>query len=145
VRLFDLTGRVALVTGGNGGIGLGMARGLAEAGAKVLIAARDPAKNAAALAELTAAGCEAHAIEIDVTADGFGEVMVEEAKTRLGGLDVLVNNAGISIAKRPEDLTGAEWRAVIDTNLTSVFVASTAAYQTMKGRGGGKLINIGRP
>ncbi len=143
MKLFDLTGRAALVTGGNGGIGLGMAKGLSAAGAKVLIAARDPGKNAAALAELRATGGEAHAVEIDVTADGFGEVMVMEATTRLGGLDILVNNAGISIAKRPEDLTRAEWRAVIDTNLTSVFIASTAAYPTMRARGGGKIINIG--
>lgn len=143
MSLFDLSGRAALVTGGNGGIGLGMARGLAEAGAKVLIAARDRTRNAAALAELKALGAEASAIEIDVTSDGFGEAMVEEAKARLGGLDILVNNAGVSIAKRPEELTAADWRTVIDTNLTSVLLGSQAAYPVLKAGGGGKIINIG--
>ena len=143
MSLFDLTGRAALITGGNGGIGLGIATGLVGAGARVLIAGRDPAKNTAALAGLAAAGGEAQAIEVDVTAEGFAESMLDEAKTRLGGIDILVNNAGISIAKRPEELTEADWRSVIDTNLTSVFLASQAAYPVFKARGGGKIINIG--
>jgi 2-deoxy-D-gluconate 3-dehydrogenase len=143
MKPFDLTGRRALITGGNGGIGLGIALGLARAGARVVIAGRDSAKNAAAVDELKAAGGEAFAIEVDVTGDDFGEAMVADALIYLGGLDILVNNAGISIAKRPEDLTLADWRAVIDTNLTSVFVGAKAAYPVMKARGGGKIINIG--
>ncbi|HEY2482189.1 MAG TPA: glucose 1-dehydrogenase [Caulobacteraceae bacterium] len=143
MSLFDLAGRCALITGGNGGIGLGIAKGLAGAGAQVLIAGRDRAKNAAALAELIAGGGEAQAIEVDVTTEGFAEAMLAEAEARLGGIDILVNNAGISIAKRPEELTEADWRSVIDTNLTSVFLASKAAYPGFKARGGGKIINIG--
>ncbi len=143
MSLFDLTGKVALVTGGNGGIGLGIARGLATAGASVVVAARDGAKNAAAICELTALGATAFAMEIDVTGDGFGEAMVGAAVTRFGGLDILVNNAGISIAKRPEDLSLSDWRAVLDTNLTSVFAGCQAAWPALTARGGGKIINIG--
>jgi 2-deoxy-D-gluconate 3-dehydrogenase len=143
MSLFDLSGRAALITGGNGGIGLGMAKGLAGAGASVMIAGRDPAKNAAAQAELAALGGEAFAIEVDVTREDFGEAMVAQAVARMGGLDILINNAGISIADRPETLTLADWRAVIDTNLTSVFVGARAAYPVLKAGGGGKIINIG--
>ena len=143
MELFDLTGRAALITGGNGGIGLGIAKGLAGAGAAVMIAGRDPAKNASALAELRSLGARAFALSVDVTIEGFGEVMVAEANERLGGLDILVNNAGVSIAKRPEELTTSDWRAVIDTNLTSVFEGAKAAYPVLRARGGGKIINIG--
>jgi 2-deoxy-D-gluconate 3-dehydrogenase len=143
MNLFDLNGRKALVTGGNGGIGLGIAKGLGGAGARLLIAARDKAKNAAAVAELRELGAEAEAIDADVTVAGFAEAMVAEAERRMGGLDILVNNAGISIAKRPEELTDDDWRAVIDTNLTSVFLGSRAAYPLLKAGGGGKIINIG--
>lgn len=140
---FDLNGKAALVTGGNGGIGLGIAKGLGGAGARLLIAGRDAGKNAASKAELGARGVETWTLEIDVTKAGFGEAMAAEAEKRLGGLDILVNNAGVSIAKRPEELTDDDWRQVIDTNLTSVFHGCRAAYPLMKGRGGGKIINIG--
>jgi 2-deoxy-D-gluconate 3-dehydrogenase len=142
VSLFDLSGKTAIVTGGNGGIGLGVAKGLAAAGAQVMIAGRDAAKNAAAVAELCALGA-ADCFECDVTAEGFGERLVAAAASRFGGFDILVNNAGVSIAKRPEDLSLAEWKSVIDTNLTSVFSGSQAAYPILKARGGGKIINIG--
>jgi 2-deoxy-D-gluconate 3-dehydrogenase len=143
VRAFDLSGRVAVVTGGNGGIGLGMARGLAEAGAAVVVAGRNREKSQAAVADLTRAGAKALAIEVDVADEASVEALIRSAVDRLGRLDVLVNNAGINIRKLPQLLEHAEWRQVLDTNLGSVFLACRAAYATMKAQGGGKIINIG--
>jgi 2-deoxy-D-gluconate 3-dehydrogenase len=143
MRLFDLSGRVALVTGGNGGIGLGIAKGLAGAGASVVIAGRNAEKNAAAHAELAALS-EAHVIAVDVTDEAACRAMVAEAAERFGGLDILVNNAGISRGGgRPEAIAMESWRAVLGANLDAVFVASQAAFPLMKARGGGKIINIG--
>ena len=140
MKLFDLEGRTALVTGGNGGIGLGMARGLAAAGARVAIAGRDRSKNAEALKAL---GARAIALEGDVREDKSCRAMVDDAARRLGRLDLLLNNAGMNIRKRPEEYTLDEWKQVVDTNLTSAFVASQAAYPHMKRAGGGKIVNIG--
>jgi 2-deoxy-D-gluconate 3-dehydrogenase len=140
---FDLTGRVALVTGGNGGIGLGIARGLAKAGASLLIAARNPQKNAAAIAELTALGARCEAIEVDVADEAACRAMPEQAKAAFGRLDVLVNNAGIARGGLPQSISLDDWNAVLQTNLTAVMVASQAAYPLMKAQGGGKVINIG--
>lgn len=143
MKLFDLGGRVALVTGGNGGIGLGMAKGFAAAGAKVMIAARRADKAEAALAELKALGAEAAFVAVDVTDEASVRAMVRETEARLGGLDILVNNTGMAIRKRPEDYTAAEWHAVIETNLTGAFFAAQAAYPALKRSGRGKVINIG--
>jgi 2-dehydro-3-deoxy-D-gluconate 5-dehydrogenase len=140
MNLFDLKGKAALVTGGNGGIGLGMAQALAAAGAKVVIAGRDEGKNAAALKTL---GGAALAVRADLADAEACRAMVEETAARLGRLDILVNNAGINIRKQPQDYSLEEWRTVLDTNLTSAFVASQAAYPSMKGGGGGKIVNIG--
>jgi 2-deoxy-D-gluconate 3-dehydrogenase len=141
--LFDLRGRVAVVTGGNGGIGLGMARGMASAGAAIVVAARNQQKSAEAVAEIKSLGADAIAIEVDVTDEGAVQHLVDETVSRLGRLDILVNNAGTNIRKLPQDLSLEEWRLVLETNLTSVFVACKAAYPVMKGQGGGKIINIG--
>ena len=138
MKLFDLQGKAALVTGGNGGIGLAMARALAQAGARVAIAGRDAAKSAAAAKELGAL-----ALQCDVKDDKACRAMVDEAAQRLGRLDILVNNAGTNIRKAPQDYTLDEWRQVLDTNLTSAFVAAQAAYPHMKRAGGGKVLNIG--
>jgi len=138
--MFELEGKVALVTGGNGGIGLGMAKGLAEAGATVAIAGRDEKKNAVAAKEL---GGRAISIKVDLRDENACRAAVDQAAQKLGRLDILVNNAGTNIRKAPQDYTLEEWRLVLDTNLTSAFVAAQAAYPHMKRAGGGKIINIG--
>jgi 2-deoxy-D-gluconate 3-dehydrogenase len=140
MTMFDLTGRVTVVTGGNGGIGLGMARGLAAAGATVAVAARNEEKAAAAVAAL---GDRSIFIALDVADESSCRAMIEQVSHRLGRLDILVNNAGTSIRKPPEAYTAAEWHAVLDTNLTGAFVCSQAAHPVMKRSGGGKIINIG--
>jgi len=140
---FNLSGRVALVTGGNGGIGLGMAKGLAGAGATVVIAGRNKAKADAALAELRAINATADFIEIDVLKEDSCRGAVEAVAAKFGRLDVLVNNAGTSVRKPPEELTAAEWHLVMDTNVTSAFLCSQAVYPHMKKAGGGKIVNIG--
>jgi 2-dehydro-3-deoxy-D-gluconate 5-dehydrogenase len=142
-QMFDLTGRVAVVTGGNGGIGLGMARGLAAAGARVVIAARNERKSAAACEALAAAGGDAVAIRADVADDGSVTALMEETVRRCGRLDILVNNAGTNVRKPAHEATLEEWRLVMDTNLTGVFLCSRAAYREMKRVGGGKIINVG--
>ncbi len=137
--MFDLTGKVAIVTGGNGGIGLGMARGLAAAGARIVVAARDARKSEAAVREL---GADAVSIAVDVTDEASVTGLIAETLKRCGRIDVVVNNAGINIRKAPHELSLAEWRQVIDTNLTSAYLCSHAAYPHLKARGG-KIINIG--
>jgi 2-dehydro-3-deoxy-D-gluconate 5-dehydrogenase len=135
---FDLKGRVAVVTGGNGGIGLGMARGLAAAGAKVVIAGRNAKKSAAAAKEIGGI-----AIEADVLKEADCRALIAKTVARLGRLDILVNNAGINVRKQPQEYSLEEWHRVMDTNLTSAFTCSQAAYPEMVKAGGGKLINIG--
>jgi 2-deoxy-D-gluconate 3-dehydrogenase len=142
-NLFDLGGKVAIVTGGNGGIGLGMARGLAAQGAAIVVAGRNAEKSAAAVAELVAQGATASAFAVDVKDEAQVNAMVAETIRRHGRLDILINNAGMSIRKQPQDYTLAEWREVIDSNLTSAFLASHAAYPHLKRAGGGKVVNIG--
>ena len=140
---FNLTGKAALVTGGNGGIGLGMAEGLALAGAAIAVAGRDLDKNAGAMERLTQLGARAISISADLTQEESCRAMVEEAARRLGRLDILVNNAGTNIRKAPQDYSIEEWRLVLDSNLTSAFVASQAAYAHMRSAGGGKILNVG--
>jgi 2-deoxy-D-gluconate 3-dehydrogenase len=143
VNRFDLSGRVALVTGGNGGIGLGMAEGLAGAGASVVVAGRNEGKNRDAVQRLEGLGAEASAVAVDVTDEASCRKMFESVAERHGRLDVLVNNAGTNIRKQPEDYTLEEWHAVLDTNLTSAFVCSKLAYPHLKAAAGGKIVNIG--
>ncbi|HEY4165632.1 MAG TPA: glucose 1-dehydrogenase [Reyranella sp.] len=142
MKLFDLSGRVAVVTGGNGGIGLGMAKGMAAAGATIVVAGRDAAKNSAAVKELEDAGAEASAIPVDVLKEESCRALIDQTVKAHGRLDILVNNAGMSIRKQPEQYTLAEWHTVLDSNLTSAFLCSHAAYPALKQRGG-KIINIG--
>lgn len=141
--LFNLGGKVAVVTGGNGGIGLGMAKGLAAAGASIAVVGRNESKSAAAVAELQRTGVKAIAVTADVTDKAAVDAMVAQVVRDLGRIDVLVNNAGMSIRKPPHVLDIAEWNTVIQTNLTSAFLCSQAAYPAMKAAGGGKVVNIG--
>ena len=138
--MFELNGKVAIVTGGNGGIGLGMARGLAGAGARVVVAGRNREKSAAAREEL---GAGALAIDVDVTREDSVASLVRRTVEQCGRVDILVNNAGINIRKPAESLSLAEWREVIDTNLTSAYLCSHEVYPEMKKAGGGKIVNIG--
>jgi 2-deoxy-D-gluconate 3-dehydrogenase len=142
MNLFDLSGRVAVITGGNGGIGLGMAKGMAAAGATIVVAGRDAAKNSAAVKELKDSGAEASAIPVDVLKEESCRALIDQTVKAHGRLDILVNNAGMSIRKQPEHYTLAEWHTVLDSNLTSAFLCSHAAYPALKQRGG-KIINIG--
>ncbi|MFL6653085.1 MAG: SDR family NAD(P)-dependent oxidoreductase [Sulfurifustaceae bacterium] len=141
--MFDLSGKVAVVTGGNGGIGLAMARGLASAGAKIVVAARNAEKSQAAVNELQKSGAAALAVTTDVTDAKSVQTMVDETVKRYGRLDILINNAGITLRGATHDLSAADWQKVLDTNVTGAFLCSKAAYPVMKKAGGGKVINIG--
>jgi 2-deoxy-D-gluconate 3-dehydrogenase len=140
---FDLTGRVAVVTGGNGGIGLGMALGLARAGASVVIAARDAQKSEGALSELKRTGSPGAALEVDVLEPASIERMFARAAERFGRVDILITNAGTNIRKAPEAYSLAEWTEVLDINLRGTFACAQAAYPYLCRAGGGKIITIG--
>jgi len=142
-NLFDLTGKVAVVTGGNGGIGLGIAMGLAGAGANIVIAARSVEKTAQALEDIRALGVEAHGITVDVTQEPAIQRMITNTIDHMGRLDILVNNSGIAVRAQPQELTAAQWDSVVDVNLRAAFLASKAAYAQMVKAGGGKVINVG--
>jgi 2-dehydro-3-deoxy-D-gluconate 5-dehydrogenase len=142
-RMFDLTDKIALVTGGNGGIGLGMARGLGQAGATVVIVGRNAEKSAAALRELQSLGVKAESLAADVTDEASVKRVFEGVRDRYGRLDILVNNAGSTVRKPPQDFTLQEWNTVMDVNLTSAFLCSRSAYPLMVKAGAGKIINIG--
>jgi 2-deoxy-D-gluconate 3-dehydrogenase len=142
-NLFDLKGKVAAVTGGNGGIGLGMAKGMAAAGASIVVLGRNKAKSEKAIKELQALGAKADFVEFDALDERSCKESVDRAAQKSGRLDILVNNAGTSVRKQPQDLTTADWNLVMTTNLTSAFQCSQAAYPHMKKLGAGKIVNIG--
>ena len=142
-RMFDLTSKIALVTGGNGGIGLGMARGLGQSGATVLIVGRNAEKSASALREMQSLGIRAESLACDVTNESAVQALFAEVQDRYGRLDILVNNAGSTVRKPPQDFTLAEWNQVMDVNLTSAFLCARAAHPLMVKAGAGKIINIG--
>ena len=141
--LFDLSGKVAIVTGGNGGIGLGMAQGLAAAGATVVIAGRNHHKNSEAVAAVQSQGGQANAVAVDVMQQASCEQMVQSTLQAHGRVDILVNNAGMNIRKQPQSYALAEWNEVMQTNLTSAFVCSQAVYGAFEKNRAGKIINIG--
>ena len=137
---FDLTGRVAAVTGANTGIGRGIAEALAAAGADIAAIGRsDPAET---LAAVQALGRRAVWVEADLGAKPDNAAIVKQVVDELGGLHILVNNAGIIRRNNSIDFTEADWDAVIDVNLKSVFFLSQAAARHMIPNGGGKIINI---
>ena len=141
-KMFDLSGKVAVVTGGNGGIGRGIALGLAEAGAAVAILARNEEKNRAVVDELANAGVPAIAIKLDVTRRDDLRPAMEEVERKLGPVSVLVNNAGIAIMGSVLNFRAEDWDRVIETNLNSCFFLSQIAAQSMVARKQGKIINI---
>jgi 2-deoxy-D-gluconate 3-dehydrogenase len=143
LNIFDLHGKVAIVTGGNGGIGLGIARGLAQAGAHIAVAARNADKTAAAVRELEQCGVRAIGMQVDVSDFEEARRMVADSVSALGGVDILIANAGINIRNRPEEYTPDEWRKIVDTNLTGVFACCQAVHPEFARRGGGKIVTIG--
>jgi 2-deoxy-D-gluconate 3-dehydrogenase len=144
VNLFDLSGKVAVVTGGNGGIGLGIARGLAKAGAKIVVLGRNAAKSESAAKAIHAdTGAATLVVTADVSRPDHVDRAVVETLNQFERIDILFNNAGINIRKQPEALALSEWQEVVDTNLTSAFLMSKAVYRSMKTSGGGKIVNIG--
>src|SRR4051812_30775037 len=140
--LFDLSGRLALVTGGSRGLGLAMARGLAEAGARVVLNGRDADRLAAAVAELGGAGIAADAAAFDVADPEAVEAGVAEIEARLGPIHVLINNAGIARRSSAAEMSDATWRELVGTNLDAAFWVARAVGRRMIDRGAGKIINI---
>jgi gluconate 5-dehydrogenase len=141
--LFDLSGKTALVTGSTRGLGRAMIEGLARAGAAVVVNGTSPAGVAAAVAELRSAGFDADGVSFDVT-DEAAIVAAFESFDKAGtAIDILLNNAGIQFRKPMLELATADWRRVVETNLTSAFVIGREAAKRMVARGAGKIVNIG--
>lgn len=140
---FSLVGKKALVTGGNRGLGLAFTRALAQGGASVAFVSRSEDANDDAVARLSADGVDVQAITGDVTNDDDVQRVVGEAVTALGGLDVLVNNAGICFHNPAFDATDDEWAQVFDLNVRAVWKMSLAAARHMRDNGGGSIVNIG--
>ena len=142
--LFNLAGKTALVTGSSGGLGLGMARGLADAGAAIVLNGRDEKKLAAAAKSFADAGLSVSARAFDVADDAAVRKAFERLDAEGVAIDILVNNAGNQIRKPMLDLSTDEWRHVLDTHLTAAFQVGREAARRMIARGkGGKIINIG--
>ena len=142
-ELFDLTDKVAIVTGGNGGIGLGIAKGLAGSNATVVVASRNEDKTVSAVQELRALGSDATGVSLDVSNEESIKAAIAETVDRYGRLDILVNNAGTTVRSRPEDYEAADWDLVQDVNLRGAFLCCREAYPHMVKQRGGKIINIG--
>jgi 2-deoxy-D-gluconate 3-dehydrogenase len=141
--MFDLTGKVAIVTGGNGGIGYGIATGFATAGASIVVAARNQQKTEQAVAGLRALGADALGVTTEVADESSVASMVDSTLNEFGRVDILVNNAGTTVRKAPQDYTLDEWKLVVDVNLTGSFLCARQVYAPMVEAGHGKIINIG--
>ncbi len=143
LQAFSLEGRRALVTGGNRGLGRSQVEALARSGAQVVFCGRDAAANDAVVQELADQGLTVHALVADITDDSAAEALVEQTAALLGGLDVLVNNAGTCYHAPSFEVTDQEWSSVFDLNVRALFVVSRAAARRMKDSGGGSIVNIG--
>jgi 2-dehydro-3-deoxy-D-gluconate 5-dehydrogenase len=140
---FDLTGKVAVITGGNTGIGKAIACGLAKAGAAVAIMARNEERNASTLKELQALGGASAALRVDVSHRAAVKPALDEVERRLGPISILVNNAAFAVLKGLLDHTEEDWDSVLATDLTACFLLSKYAAQSMIRHGhGGKIINV---
>jgi len=142
--LFSLEGKVSVVTGGNGGIGKGIADGLAMKGSTVVVAARDVKKTTEAVEDLKSRfGVKASGVSLDVISQDSIKAAIAQVLNEYGRIDVLVNNAGVNIRKPPQNYTPEEWDTVMDTNLKGAFLCCQAVYPAMKSQGKGKIINTG--
>ena len=143
MKLFNLNEKVALITGGNGGIGLAMAKAIGEAGATVVIAGRNEDKNKNSIEELNSLNIKCKSLIVDVVDEISCNELIEDVVKEFGKINILVNNAGTNIRKRPEEYELDEWKSIIDTNLISMFTCSKAVFKYFKNVSGGKIINIG--
>ena len=141
-QLFDLTGRVAIITGGSIGLGRQMAEGLAEMGANLVLCARKKERCRQAAEELQQLGVKAMAMECDVKSAASIQEMVDATVAQFGRIDVLINNAGISWGAPVEQMTLQDWNKVLETNLTGTFLCCQAVGKTMVAQGRGKILNI---
>jgi NAD(P)-dependent dehydrogenase (short-subunit alcohol dehydrogenase family) len=141
-QLFDIAGRVVVVTGGGRGLGAALARGFAEAGARVVIGDQDAQTAQASAAQIGERGGQAIAMGCDITDPQAMQALLDRAQQQYGGLDVLVNNAGINIPKPVEDLSLEEWSRILGVNLTGTFIGCQAAGAIMLAQGSGCIINI---
>jgi gluconate 5-dehydrogenase len=140
--LFDLSGRVALITGSSQGLGFALARGLAQAGASIVLNGRDEKKLAAAADTLRAEGAQLTTAAFDVTDGAASAAAIAQVENSVGPIAILINNAGIQRRAPLAEMSEEQWRAVVDTNLTSAFLVSRAVAPRMITRGAGKIINI---
>jgi NAD(P)-dependent dehydrogenase (short-subunit alcohol dehydrogenase family) len=140
--LYNLEGRVAIVTGGSRGLGLEIAEGLAEVGARLMLCARREAWLTPTLTQLRAAGVSVDGMVCDVSAPAQVQAVVDRTIELFGKVDILINNAGVSWGERPETMTLEKWQQVIDTNLTGAFLFSQAAARDMMRREDGRIVNI---
>src|SRR3954452_17521636 len=136
-QLFDITDRVVVVTGGGRGLGAALARGFAEAGAKVVIGDQNAASAQSSAAQIAERGGQAIAMGCDITSPAEMQALLDLARQHFGGLDVLVNNAGINIPKPAEDLSLEEWNRIVGVNLTGTFIGCQAAGGVMLAQGSG--------
>ena len=141
--LFDLSGKVSVITGGNGGIGLAIAKGLASAGSDIVIAARNSEKTELALKEIEKSGVKCVGLVTNVQNESEIFDMVRQVVEEFGRIDVLVNNAGINIRKAPQEYTIEDWHLITEINLTGTFLPCREVYTHMASSGAGKIINIG--
>jgi NAD(P)-dependent dehydrogenase (short-subunit alcohol dehydrogenase family) len=138
----DLSGKTALITGASKGLGKAMAVALAEAGASIALVARDAEKLETVRSELESAGGRAKAFIADVTQEGQVDALRDKVAVQLGAVQILINNAGINLRKNLTEFSLEEWRSVMDTNLTSVFLVCRAFVPQMRGTGYGRIINM---
>ena len=141
--IFKLNGKVAIITGGNGGIGLAMARYIGGAGASIVIAARNVEKNKISIDELKKNNIDCISVEVNVDDERSCQDMVQKTLKKFNKIDILINNAGKNIRKKPEEYSLSEWTSIINTNLISMFICSKACYEHFVKNKSGKIINIG--
>lgn len=142
--VFNLKGKAALITGGNGGIGKGIAEGLASAGCDIVIAARNEKKTADAVKDMISKyGVRAIGVNMDVISEQSIQAGVKQALDKFSKINILVNDAGVNIRKMPEEYSVEEWDWILNINLRGAFLCAKTIYPSMKTAGGGKIINIG--